>query len=121
MAVSDQLQTGGLVDLPAQAGDVNAPCFHPNETWLRSAPVAEQKAALWRWFATRFDDPEEATPHDEQGHYLFGNGEPVLADQVLTQRFQGLVSDKVIGDVIAAVCQEVGNKWALKRMDKAGA
>ena len=46
-------------ELPLEAGDVNAPRFEPNDEWLRGASPQLQKIAMWRWFATRFEDPED--------------------------------------------------------------
>lgn len=121
MTVSERLSSEGLVDLPEEAGNINAPKFDPNEAWLSAAPSELQKAALWRWFATRFENPENAVPHDDEGNYLYGEGEPVLANDTLHERFDKLVPKEVIEQVIAAVQREVGNEWACKRMDKAGA
>lgn len=121
MTVTERLFSEGLVDLPPEAGTVDAPRFEPDESWLGAASEDLQKAALWRWFATRFEDPELAVPHDSEGNYEFGDGEPVLADQALRSRFDKLVPAEVIEEVVAAVQREIGNEWACKRMDKAGA
>lgn len=120
MTVSERLAEDGLVDLPPEAGNIDAPKFDPDEAWLRATSPELQKAALWRWFATRHDDPELTVPHDGAGNYEFGDGEPVLADTTLQARFKGLVPDAVIDEVISAVQREVGNEWVCKRMDKAG-
>jgi hypothetical protein len=70
MTVSERISTRPLEPLPPEAGDVNAPRFEPNGEWLRRAPSQEQEMAMWRWFATRYDDPALAMPHDDDGNYL---------------------------------------------------
>lgn len=123
MAIPDLIAPPGEgpVELPAAAGDLTAPRFEPDEAWLREADLALQKAALWRWFATHFEDPRQAVPHDDAGNFLYGDDEPVQADQALQQRFGGQVDDAVLKAVHDALCAEVGNDWAHRRLDKAGA
>lgn len=118
MTASDDLLDGPLIYLPPEAGDVDQPRFEPDNDWLRQAPPDYQKSAMWRWLATHYEDPETATPHDQQGHFDFLDGGPFLADRVLTERFQGIVDDDVIHDFIRKVQAEVGNEWALKRLDR---
>jgi hypothetical protein len=121
MTVSERLSSEGLVDLPPEAGNIDAPKFDPDEAWLKEAGPELQKAAMWRWFATRYENPETAVPHDDEGNYLYGEGEPILADRSLHERFDPLVPRAVVEEVVAAVQREIGNEWACKRMDKAGA
>jgi hypothetical protein len=118
MTVSDKLAGGTLVELPAEAGDVNAPHFQPNEAWLRSAPADRQKMAMWRWFATRHEEPVTATPHDDSGHFLYSEGEPLLADRVLHERFDALVDPTVVDALVAVVQAESGNEWVIRPPDK---
>ena len=120
MTVADRITDGSLKPLPAEAGDVNAPRFQPNEDWLRSAPAELQKMAMWRWFATRYADPEQLLPHDEEGDYVFNDGGPYLADQILQQRFETCVPPEVIDDLVRQMQAEVGNEWAIKREDGFG-
>lgn len=120
MTVADRLTEGRLVPLPADAGDIDAPRFEPNERWLRTAPPRLQKLAMWRWFATRYADPETTVPHDDDGNYCFTDGGPFLADHVLRERFEGCVSPEIIDDLALEVQAEVGNEWALKKADGFG-
>lgn len=120
MTVTDRLADGKLVNLPPEAGDVNAPRFEVNDGWLRKAPPDQQKTAMWRWFATRYEEPATATPHDDQGEFLFTDGEPVLADVVLHTRFDACVPKEVVDELVRSVQAEVGNEWALRRLDKFG-
>jgi hypothetical protein len=120
MTVADRLTEGKLIPLPSEAGDINAPRFEPNERWLRTAAPRLQKLAMWRWFATRYADPQEVVPHDEDGDYLYTDGGPFLADRVLLERFEGCVPPDVIEDLTREVQAEVGNEWALKPADQFG-
>lgn len=120
MTVPERIFDGKLVPLPAEAGDVNAPRFDPVDSWLRTAPAIQQKAAMWRWFATRYEDPQVATPHDDQGNYVFTDGGPFRADEVLHERFDRCVVPEVVQELVGDVQAEVGNDWALRRLDKSG-
>lgn len=120
MAVADKLAGHGVVSLPAEAGTIDAPVFEVNEAWLRSAQPALQKAAMWRWFATRYEDPKLTTPHDKDGGFLYTNGGPYHADQLLHHRFDAWVPAEVVSELVDALRDEVGNDWAPKPMDKAG-
>jgi hypothetical protein len=118
---TDQLIDGQLIHLPPEAGDVNEPRFNPNEDWLcQAANPAEQKTAMWRWFASRYEDPVVATPHDTQGNYEYKDGGPYYVDRVLHERFDDCVPRDVIDELVLRVQQEVGNEWGLKGLDKFG-
>lgn len=122
MSIPDRLWPEGPVDLPPEAGNPAASHFEPNEAWLAQASPKLQQAALWRWFASRFDDPYHAVPHNERGEdYLWGEGEPIKADLALAERFGAVVPHTIIDQVARALRDEVGNEWALKRLDKVGA
>lgn len=120
MILPDKLFPEGIPDLPAESGDICAPRFEPDDTWLPTASPLLQRAAMWRWFATHYDDPELATPHDEQGHYLYLDGGPYLADVELMRRFGEIVPQDVIRELLASLLEQVGNEWALKKLDKVG-
>ena len=79
LTASDNITDGQLVYLPPEAGDIDKPRFDPNPDWLATAEPTLQKAAMWRWFSTHYEDPELTTPHDESGAYLFMDGGPFLA------------------------------------------
>ena len=121
MAVTDLLFPDHVVELPAAAGDQAASRFEPVDGWLQGASREHQLAAMWRWFATRYDDPREAVPHDDEGNYLYTDGGPFKASAVLQERFGGLVGDEVIATLLDAIHREVGEDWALRGIDKAGA
>ncbi len=121
MSVTDRLWPNGPVDLPPEAGNLTESKFEPDDQWIQQADAEHQKAALWRWFATHFENPRDAVPHSENGDdYLWGDGEPVQADQALKERFGSLVPEAVVNEVLSALQSEVGNEWAHKRIDKVG-
>jgi len=117
---TDQLIDGELIHLPPEAGDVNEPRFNPNEEWMRNATPAEQKTAMWRWFATRYEDPITATPHDDKGNYEYKDGGPYFVDKLLHERFDAFVPAAVVEELAQRVRQKGGNEWGLKGMDKFG-
>lgn len=121
MNIPDRLWPAGPVDLPPEAGNLTASRYEPDDNWLRQANAEYQKAALWRWFATHLEDPRDAVPHSTgSDDYLWGDDEPVLADQALNKRFASVVPPAVVREVLGAIQSEVGNEWANKRLDKAG-
>ena len=120
MTASDTITDGKLVYLPPEAGDIDKPRFQPDPDWLESAEPTLQKAAMWRWFSTHYEDPETVTPNDSEGNYLFLDGGPFLADKVIPDRFEGLVPDDVIQELVRSVQAEAGNEWAAKVLDRFG-
>ncbi|HJV62641.1 MAG TPA: hypothetical protein VJ743_16965 [Albitalea sp.] len=118
---TDELIDGPLITLPPEAGDVNAPRFEPAADWLRRATPEQQMTAMWRWFATRYETPETAVPHDEQGEYVYVDGGPWLADEVLHERFDACVPEQVVERLVQRVQQKAGNEWARRRIEEAGA
>lgn len=121
MPATDELIDGPLLTLPPEAGDVNAPRFEPNDDWLRSASPQQQMTAMWRWFATRFEDRQIAVPHDDQGNYLFVEGDPCRVDHVLHQRFDGCVAHAVVQGLVQRVQEKAGNEWVERRQEESGA
>lgn len=120
MPVPDRIAEGRTIVLPPAAGDVNAVRFDPNPEWLSEAPPEQQQTAMWRWFATRYEDPRFVTPHDNKGEYFYTDGGPYLADRVLHEQFDGVVPEPVIDELVHDIQDEVGNEWALKTVDKFG-
>ncbi|WP_280153058.1 hypothetical protein [Piscinibacter sp. XHJ-5] len=124
MPATDLLTDGELIQLPPEAGDVNAPRFDPDDDWLRRASADEQKTAMWRWFATRYEDPndpETAGPHDGQGRRAFAEDDgPFHADEVLHARFDRCVPAPVVDALVQRLQQQVGNDWARRGGDGFG-
>jgi hypothetical protein len=124
MPATDTVTDTPNVPLPPEAGDVNAPRFEPNEDWLRRAAPDQQKAAMWRWFATRYEEPahpETSAPQDAQGRRVHDDDEgPFHADEVLHARFDELVPREVVDDLVQGVQQAAGNDWARRGVDEFG-
>ncbi len=124
MPATDLLTDGHLIDLPPEAGDVNAPRFEPREDWLRQASPEAQKTAMWRWFATRYEkpsEPESALPHDEEGRRVLDEGEGAFrAGDVLRERFRQCVPAHVIEELVRRVEAEAGSVWARRGQDEFG-
>lgn len=119
MIETDQLTDGQLIDLPPEAGDVYRPRFEPDDEWLGSASRLEQKTAMWRWLATNYEEPDIATPHDEDG-YLFLDGGPFLTESLLLERFEGVVPKEVISELAGSVKAVGCEEWASKPLDRFG-
>jgi hypothetical protein len=119
---TDAVVDAPLDPLPPEAGDVNAPRFEPDDAWLRHAEPALQKAAMWRWFASHYEspeDPESAAPHDAEGRRVYAEGTgPFHADEVMHARFDAVVPRDVVDDLVRRVQQRGGNDWACRGMDK---
>jgi hypothetical protein len=124
MPATDLLTDSELIQLPPEAGDVNAPRFCPNDDWVRSASADEQKTAMWRWFATRYEDPndpETAAPHDGRGRRVSDDDDgPFHADEVLHERFDRIVPEPVIAALVRRLQEHVGNDWARRGGDDFG-
>lgn len=120
MTVTERIGSGRVIDLPPEAGDQNEPRFQPNDAWLGSAPPEQQQAAMWRWFATHYESPVTAVPHDDKGDFMFLENGPFHADQVLHDRFDAFVPSAVVTELIETVQSEAGNVWASKSVDLFG-
>ncbi|KAF1050252.1 hypothetical protein [Xylophilus sp.] len=120
LIASDELTDGRHIELPPEAGDVNAPRFEPNDGWLRAAEPAAQKAAIWRWFATRYEEIETTTPSEATGDTLEPQGGTVALDATLRERFAEVVPAEVLDGLIQQAQSRAGNDWTPHRLDKAG-
>ena len=87
--------------------------FEPDDDWLRKTSTQQKLVAMRAWFRTRYWDPANDTPYNSrEGGYLFVEGGPYSPREELTDRFDGLVSTRLISQVIAELESEVGNQWA---------
>ncbi|MDB5894865.1 MAG: hypothetical protein JWQ88_2396 [Rhodoferax sp.] len=118
MIATDELTDGQLIDLPAAAGDVTQPRFEPMDDWLRTASPVEQKTAMWRWFATRYEEMETSTPHDQEGEYLVGENKLVQVADVMAERFAPLVPETVLQQLVAGITTRGGPTWSFMPLDK---
>ena len=118
MIDSEQITGEKLQTLPPEAGDINAPRFEPDDGWLKSAPAAEQKAAVWHWFATHYESPVSARPHSGDGAFLYEEGEPFHVEQLLTTRFSLVVPTELLNQLVERIRAEAGDEWVWKDLDK---
>lgn len=99
--------------LPEKAGDYGRLGFEPNEEWLRAAEPELQHEALRCWFLSRYWDPANDTPYmSSEGGYLYIHGGPYHADEELYGRFEGLVDEELIRDVIDDIESDGLYDWA---------
>ncbi len=130
LIASDALTDGRLIELPPEAGDVNAPRFEPEDDWLRAAEPAEQKAAMWRWFATRYEElapggivetasaPVEAQADGDRAPEPSDG--PVSLEDTLRGRFAEAVPAAVLDDLVRGVRAQTANDWVPMSTDKLG-
>lgn len=117
MGWNDHIDDGNeLSDLPSEAWgnifDVEGP-FDPDDGWLESAEREEQLIAMRGWFCVRFCDPAHETPYNSrEGGFLFVNGGPFNPSTELHDRFEGIVDDELIQEVVDELICEVGEEWA---------
>lgn len=92
--------------------------FDPNDNWLGSAKEDHQLIAIRAWFHARYCDPAYETPYiSSEGGYIFVNGGPYNPSIELHDRFDGIVEDRVIKQVIEEMLLEVGEQWAPIRQE----
>jgi len=86
--------------------------FEPNDDWLSKASAEHQAEAIRQWFHARYWDPANDTPYNgREGGYQFINGSYDPAE-VIPERFDAFVPDKVIQEVVYELHCEVGDQWA---------
>lgn len=119
MISTDALTGGTLHELPPEAGDTTQPRFEVKDEWLRTAEPPLQKTAVWRWFATRYEEMEPSTPHDSEGNFFLGvKDPPVSLDAVLRERFGDVVPHDVLDSLISDVQRRAGDQWVKMDLDK---
>jgi hypothetical protein len=123
MTPTDTLFDAPLEPLPPEAGDVNAPRFEPSDDWLKRTGPTMQKVAMWRWFATRYEDPkdpETTAPHEGDSRHLVDGEGPIRVDEVLHRRFDGCVPRPVVDELVERVQRAAGKEWARRGVDEFG-
>ncbi len=130
LIASDELTDGRLIELPPEAGDVNEPRFQPEDGWLRGAEPAEQKAAMWRWFATRYEElvpggivETASTPVEAQAdgdRAPEPSDGPAPLDATLRERFADVVPAEVVDSLVRGVRAQTTNDWVPMSTDKLG-
>ncbi|CAD6175548.1 Uncharacterised protein [Escherichia coli] len=84
-----------------------------NDLWLETASEEDQEKAMSIWFHSRYWDPSNDTPYcSREGGYMYINGGPYDPNDVLCERFEGVVSYDVIERLKDKLYNEVGDEWA---------
>lgn len=104
-----------LGNLPPEAFDqffdVDGP-FNPDNHWLESASSEDQKMAVKTWFLSRYCDPAMDTPYEHEVGYMFIHGGPYDPAEEIHNRFNGIVGEDEMFEVISELYAEVGHQWA---------
>lgn len=78
-----------------------------NQDDVASADEETQKVIMREWFFSHFENPVENTPFEsKEGGYIYIWGGPYNAHEELISEFEGIVSDDVINELVAALEQE---------------
>lgn len=113
MGWNDHLDENELANLPSEAFLPFSGPVDFDDAWLRHADRDDQLIAIKEWFLARYCDPACETPYNgREGGFLFINGGPYDPADVLPVRFEGVVEDCVIDDVVVDLHREVGDRWA---------
>lgn len=104
-------------DLPSNAVVDSSHIPDVNDHWLETASESEQLIAMNLWFHSRYWDPANDTPYcSQEGGYMFIHGGPYDPNDVLCERFEGIVTYDVIEKLRDELYNEVGDEWA--RIDR---
>ena len=99
-----------LLELPAEAGDLDQRPFEPDDAWIRQAEKSQQIDAMRRWFTDRYEDPVMDTPYHD-GAYVFVRGGPYDPNDVIQERFGDVVDYDVMSELINDLWSETGDEW----------
>lgn len=75
-----------------------------NIKWLKSASKKKQVSAICQWFAMRYCNPDNELPFcSQEGGYVWLDGGPYHAKDIITSNFEGIVSDEIIEKSISTI------------------
>jgi hypothetical protein len=112
MGWNDHLEDNEMDRLPPAAYANDTGPFEVDDQWLQTARQDEQIIAIRGWFTARYCDPANNTSYNSrEGGYLFVDG-PFSPDEELHERFDKIVPENVINQVVSALESEVGDEWA---------
>lgn len=113
MGRNDHLRDSELGNLAAEALLPFGGPVEFDDAWLRNADRDDQLIAVREWFLARYCDPAYEPPYNgREGGFLFIHGGPYDPADILPDRFDGVVEDGVIDEVVADLHSEVGHRWA---------
>ena len=79
---------------------------------LRAMTAQQQREEVETWFRSRYEDPAERTPYESaEGGYIWIWGGPYSADEEVRGRFEGVVPDEVLAEIVEDLEHECFN-WA---------
>jgi len=74
---------------------------------------AEQRELMIQWFFQNFEDPANQTPWDnETKEYVYIWGGPYSASDQLSEKFEGLVSESLVAEVVEEIESDGTYDWA---------
>ena len=113
MGWNDRQEEWDQIKLPSEAIDETSGILEIDEDWLRKATPALQREAMKAWFLARYCDPANETPYiSAEGGYIYIHGGPYDPQEEIGHRFQGIVDDEAIDDVVSEMYSQVGGDWA---------
>jgi hypothetical protein len=113
MGWNDRLDDWTETNLPDEAIGNTGSTLEIDDEWLQTATEDHQKQALKAWFLARYCDPAQETPYmSSEGGYIYIHGGPYDPDEVIQERFNGVVPHEIIESVVQEMYQQVGGDWA---------
>ncbi|KTI34495.1 HEPN domain-containing protein [Enterobacter hormaechei] len=84
-----------------------------DDTWLTSASKEDQHDAVEAWFTDRFCSPTNDTPYNgREGGHQYIHGGPYNAESEIFKRFDGIIPEDTLQEVIYELERENGSEWA---------
>lgn len=82
--------------------------------WLQTASPENQLVAICKWFVARYTDPANVLPYNSrEGGYIWVDGGPYYAREVIEDDFSGLVPDTVLEQAIDIIDATSIFDWSL--------
>lgn len=73
----------------------------PSDEALGELPPDEQRQVIKDWFRANFENPAERTPYESaEGGYIYIWGGPYDTEEEVRERFEGIVPEEAIQDVV---------------------
>lgn len=83
-----------------------------NLDWLKKARKKNKIIAMCQWFSMRYCDPvHELYYCTQEGGYIWANGGPYEAEDILSAQFSGIVSDEIIDEAVSKIESSGNYQW----------
>jgi hypothetical protein len=113
MGWNDHVDDNEVCNLPPEAFSPFEGPFDPQNHWLCNADKDERLIAMRAWFLDRYCDPGNETPYDgREGGFQFIHGGSYGPAEVLYERFDGIVDDDLIQEIVDEMHVAHGDQWA---------